>query len=80
MPTYDYKCLECDHAFDAFQGITESPLAECPECHGKVKRLLGRGGMILFNGSGFYETDYKRRPPGGGSERLKRERSRESGE
>jgi putative FmdB family regulatory protein len=60
MPTYDYQCLECGHTFDAFQMMKDKPLRKCPECNGKVKRLLGTGAGLIFKGSGFYETDYKR--------------------
>lgn len=60
MPTYDYQCLECGHTFEAFQMMSEKPLRKCPECRGKVKRLLGTGAGLIFKGSGFYETDYKR--------------------
>ncbi len=59
MPTYDYKCLECDVQFEKFQGITEPPIEECPECSGKVKRLIGAGAGLIFKGSGFYITDYR---------------------
>lgn len=59
MPTYDYKCLECEEQFEKFQGITAPPLEECPECGGKVKRLIGAGSGLIFKGSGFYITDYR---------------------
>ena len=61
MPTYDYKCESCGHTFAAFHGMTEEPLKDCPEC-GKeeLRRLIGSGAGIIFKGSGFYETDYKR--------------------
>lgn len=59
MPTYDYKCLDCDVKFEKFQGITEALLEECPECSGKVKRLIGAGAGLIFKGSGFYITDYR---------------------
>lgn len=59
MPTYDYKCLECDIQFERFQGITAPVLEECPECGGKVKRLIGAGAGLIFKGSGFYTTDYR---------------------
>ena len=59
MPTYDYKCLECDVQFEKFQGITAPPLEECPECNGKVKRLISAGAGLIFKGSGFYITDYR---------------------
>ncbi len=60
MPTYEYKCLECGHRFDAFQKMSDAPLEVCPKCGGKVKRVIGAGAGIIFKGSGFYETDYKR--------------------
>lgn len=59
MPTYDYKCLACDVRFEKFQGITAPPIEECPECGGKVKRLIGAGAGLIFKGSGFYSTDYR---------------------
>lgn len=60
MPTYEYKCANCDHLMEAFQSITAKPLKKCPEC-GKMKlqRLLGTGAGLIFKGSGFYETDYR---------------------
>ncbi|MFT5126604.1 MAG: putative FmdB family regulatory protein [Rhodothermales bacterium] len=59
MPTYDYKCLDCDHRFEAVQRMTADALTTCPECEGKLKRLIGTGAGIIFKGSGFYETDYR---------------------
>lgn len=59
MPTYDYKCLDCGHAFEHFQRISEEPLTNCPVCSGNVKRLIGAGSAPIFKGSGFYQTDYK---------------------
>ena len=59
MPTYDYKCLACDVRFEKFQGITAPALEDCPECGGKVKRLIGAGAGLIFKGSGFYITDYR---------------------
>ena len=59
MPTYEYKCLECGIRFDRFQSITENPIQECPECSGKVKRLISAGAGLIFKGSGFYITDHR---------------------
>lgn len=59
MPTYEYKCLQCNHRFDHFQTMTDDPLSTCPDCGGNVKRLIGAGAGIIFKGSGFYCTDYK---------------------
>ncbi len=62
MPTYDYKCTDCGYKFEYFQKMTDEPLSECPRCKGKVKRLIGAGLGPIFKGSGFYETDYKKKP------------------
>ena len=61
MPTYEYECTRCGHAFERFQTITEEPVKRCPRCRGKVRRLIGVGSGILFRGSGFHETDYRSR-------------------
>ncbi|HEY8485224.1 MAG TPA: zinc ribbon domain-containing protein [Longimicrobiales bacterium] len=58
MPTYEYRCPE-GHEFEAFQRITEPPVATCPTCGGTAERLLSVGGGLLFKGSGFYITDYR---------------------
>ncbi|MDP8258632.1 MAG: zinc ribbon domain-containing protein [Candidatus Aadella gelida] len=59
MPTYTYECSECGHGFERFQSITEGSIKECPECKGKVKKLISTGAGFIFKGTGFYQTDYK---------------------
>ena len=60
MPTYDYVCDSCEHAFELFQSIKENPKRKCPECgRQKLRRLIGPGAAIVFKGSGFYKTDYR---------------------
>ena len=61
MPTYDYECLECGFAFEAFQNMSDKPLERCPKCKKKVRRLIGAGAGIIFKGSGFYATDYRKK-------------------
>jgi len=63
MPTYEYECSKCGKKFDLFQLMKDDPIKKCPDCKGKVDRLLGRGSGIIFKGSGFYETDYKKKTP-----------------
>jgi putative FmdB family regulatory protein len=60
MPTYEYECTACKYTFEEFQKITDKPLLECPRCRGKVRRLISGGAGLIFKGSGFYVTDYKR--------------------
>jgi putative FmdB family regulatory protein len=56
MPTYLYKCTECDHRFEHAQGFHDDPLEICPDCGGVVRRVIGNVG-VAFKGSGFYRTD-----------------------
>jgi putative FmdB family regulatory protein len=60
MPTYDYVCDGCGHAFELFQSMTDAVKKTCPECgKKKLRRLIGAGGAIVFKGTGFYKTDYR---------------------
>ena len=60
MPTYDYVCDGCGHAFELFQSMSDGVKKTCPECgKKKLRRLIGAGGAIVFTGSGFYKTDYR---------------------
>jgi putative FmdB family regulatory protein len=61
MPTYDYRCNACGHTFEELQSFSAPVLTKCPACKkNKLERLFGGGGAIIFKGSGFYETDYRR--------------------
>lgn len=68
MPTYEYECLKCNHRFEVMQSITDEPLRVCPECGGKVRRLIHGGMGIIFKGSGFYSTDNRNGSRKGGGE------------
>ncbi|HWD19819.1 MAG TPA: FmdB family zinc ribbon protein [Verrucomicrobiae bacterium] len=80
MPTYEYVCTKCNHAFEKVQSIKDNALTVCPkeDCprkpwgKGKVKRAVGGGSGLLFKGSGFYITDYR-------SENYKAAAKKESG-
>ena len=56
MPLYEYQCEDCGVRFERRQHITDAPLTVCPECGGRVHRLIQPVG-IIFKGSGFYVTD-----------------------
>ncbi len=56
MPTYQYACTECDHAFEQFQSFSEDSLTVCPQCEGRLRKVFNAVGVV-FKGSGFYRTD-----------------------
>ncbi len=56
MPTYQYACTECDHAFEQFQSFSEDSLTVCPRCEGRLRKVFNAVGVV-FKGSGFYRTD-----------------------
>lgn len=56
MPTYSYRCTECDNAFDIQQGFADASLTVCDACGGKLRKVFGAVG-VSFKGSGFYRTD-----------------------
>jgi putative FmdB family regulatory protein len=66
MPTYQYACTECGHAFEQFQTFSEDSLTECPECSGRLRKLFNAVGVV-FKGSGFYRTDSRTTADSGGS-------------
>ena len=59
MPTYEYKCTKCGKTFELMQKMSDPPRKRCPDCRGKVIRLISGGGGILLKGTGFYATDYR---------------------
>jgi putative FmdB family regulatory protein len=71
MPTYDYECPK-GHRFEAVQKMSAKPVATCPKCRTRARRVISGGGGFLLKGGGFYKTDYR-------SEDYKKKASAESG-
>ena len=59
MPTYQYACTECGHAFDQVQSFSDASLTVCPQCQGKLRKVFSAAGVV-FKGSGFYRTDSRK--------------------
>ena len=59
MPIYEYECSECEFTFERKQRFDEEPIAMCPECQGKARRVICSV-PIIFKGSGFYVTDSRK--------------------
>jgi len=67
VPTYTYQCTKCGHEQDVFHSMTATVKVKCAKCKGRCEKMIGIGAGIIFKGSGFYETDYKKKgtPPSG---------------
>lgn len=74
MPVYEYQCSECSHIEEAFQKISDAPLAVCPRCQGKLNKIISHSAFHL-KGSGWYVTDY-----GGTKSRVDNTPDKSSGE
>jgi len=59
LPIYTYACQSCGTTLEKRQSFSDSPLTVCEVCGGSLRRVLHPAG-IIFKGSGFYNTDYKR--------------------
>lgn len=78
MPTYEYVCTKCEHEMEAFHAMKDAPLKKCPACKKPaLKRKVGGGAGLIFKGSGFYITDYKKKS-GGKSEGGEKSSSKSS--
>lgn len=88
MPTYDYVCKTCGKPFEYFQSIKADKLTLCPlevceeelKGEGEVERKIGAGAGLIFNGDGFYLTDYARSgktksPASGSKDKQKQEKT-----
>lgn len=57
MPIYEYQCQKCKKTHEIWQKITEDPVKKCPDCKGKLERLIAPAGFIL-KGGGWYKDGY----------------------
>jgi putative FmdB family regulatory protein len=59
MPVYDYACGRCAHKFEMRKSFGEGAKAQCPSCKSDAERVFVPV-PIVFKGSGFYVTDYRK--------------------
>jgi len=57
MPTYQYRCNDCEYEFEEFQRISDEPIKTCPQCDGHPTRLISGGIGFVLKGSGYYSTE-----------------------
>src|SRR5207247_7744785 len=71
MPTDEYKC-PAGHGFEKFYPtMNSSRRVKCPTCGKMAERQISGGTGLVFKGSGFYITDYKRAGEKQGEEETK---------
>ena len=76
MPIYEYECGLCRHRFERKQRFDEEPVAVCPRCQGKARRVI-HSTPVIFKGSGFYVTDTREGGEKGGAGARKKGKGRE---
>jgi len=64
MPIYEYRCKACGHTLEVIQKLDDKPLTKCPECSGKLEKLVSRAAFQL-KGGGWFNEGYGKK--GGGS-------------
>ena len=61
MPLYEYQCKKCGHRFEKIQRFSDRMVKKCPECGGVVEQMISAP-AVQFKGSGWYVTDYAKKP------------------
>jgi putative FmdB family regulatory protein len=64
MPVYEYRCTKCKHLFERYQAVGEA-VPECPKCGSPTRKVYASVGLI-FKGTGFHTTDYRKGGSGNG--------------
>ena len=59
MPIYEYRCTKCGHHIEIIQKISDRPLRKCPECSGRLEKLVSRAAFHL-KGGGWYAEGYSK--------------------
>ncbi|HEX8813932.1 MAG TPA: FmdB family zinc ribbon protein [Terriglobales bacterium] len=65
MPIYEYECKKCHHRFERIQKFSDPKIKKCPECGAPVELVISAP-AVQFKGSGWYVTDYAKKPASGG--------------
>jgi putative FmdB family regulatory protein len=77
MPLYEYLCQKCGHRFERIQRFSDPMVKKCPDCGGKVEQVISAP-AVQFKGSGWYVTDYAKKPSSGSSSKAEAESKADS--
>jgi len=78
MPLYEYQCKKCHHRFEKIQKFSDSHVKKCPECGGPIEQMISAP-AVRFKGSGWYVTDYAKKPSAGSASSSGSESKSDSG-
>lgn len=67
MPIYEYLCESCGRLSEHMQKMSDPALDKCPECGGRVARVMSRNTFRL-KGSGWFKDLYGSSPKKGSGE------------
>lgn len=59
MPVYEYRCVECELVTEEIQRMDDPPLTRCEVCGNESLQKQLSVTSFKFEGTGFYETDYR---------------------
>ena len=63
MPTYEYVCEACKHAWELEQRMVEDPVKKCPKCKKlKAQRVIAGASNFILKGGGWYSDLYSSSP------------------
>ena len=62
MPIYEFVCESCGRIVERLQKVTDPPPDACPECGGKMAKIMSRNSFQL-KGGGWYKDLYSSGAP-----------------
>jgi putative FmdB family regulatory protein len=57
MPIYEFVCESCGRVVERLQKVSDPPPDACPECGGKMAKIMSRNSFQL-KGGGWYRDLY----------------------
>jgi putative FmdB family regulatory protein len=57
VPIYEFVCESCGRIVERLQKVTDPPPEQCPECGGKMAKIMSRNSFQL-KGGGWYRDLY----------------------
>lgn len=65
MPIYEFVCEDCGRIVERLQKVDDPPPEACPECGGKMAKIMSRNSFQL-KGGGWYKDLYSSSKAEGG--------------